>query len=222
MITNLFSVFDPRTAFFSLSWIILIIILVLTRSKIWKLKNPLKKVIETVLNSIKIEVKFTLSKTEKRTELLIIIVFSSIILINFRALYPQVFSITSHLTVTLPVSIIFWLSLILFGWTKNTNHILSHLLPQGTPTALMSFIVIIELTRNLIRPITLCVRLTANLIAGHLLMSLLGNFIINVSSSLSLFLFIIPIVLTILEAAVACIQAYVFITLITLYTTETK
>jgi len=84
------------------------------------------------------------------------------------------------------------------------------------------FIVFIELVRNIIRPITLCVRLTANLIAGHLLITLLGNALINLSFVSFLFSFFIPLLLTILETAVAFIQAYVFITLVTLYTTEVK
>jgi len=100
--------------------------------------------------------------------------------------------------------------------------ILSHLVPQGTPNALIIFIVLIELVRNLIRPITLSVRLTANLIAGHLLISLLGGAIIRVTAFTGVFFIVIPLLLTVLELAVACIQAYVFITLITLYTTEVK
>jgi len=153
---------------------------------------------------------------------MIILTFILILSINFLALYPQVFSPTSHLVVTLPLSLIYWISLILFGWTKNTNHILSHLVPQGTPAALIIFIVIIELVRNIIRPITLCVRLTANLIAGHLLISLLGNALVNISPLLIPIYIPVPLILTILESAVAVIQGYVFITLITLYTTEVK
>jgi len=99
---------------------------------------------------------------------------------------------------------------------------LTHLVPQGTPTALISFIVIIEIIRSMIRPITLCVRLTANLIAGHLLLTLLRNSLISIRVIYSLTILIIPAVLTTLETAVACIQAYVFITLVTIYTTETK
>ena len=86
----------------------------------------------------------------------------------------------------------------------------------------MSFIVLIELVRNIIRPITLCVRLTANLIAGHLLITLLGNSLISISSKISFLSVVAPLTLTVLESAVACIQAYVFITLITLYITEVK
>jgi F-type H+-transporting ATPase subunit a len=105
---------------------------------------------------------------------------------------------------------------------NNYNHIITHLLPQGTPLPLISFIVLIETIRNVIRPITLCVRLTANLIAGHLLITLLGNSLMLTSSVISTPITLIPLILTILETAVAGIQAYVFITLITLYTTEVK
>jgi len=153
---------------------------------------------------------------------MIMLVFVTIISLNVLALYPQIFSPTSHLIITLPLSLIFWISIVIFGWIKNTNHMLAHLLPQGTPNVLIMFIVVIELVRNIIRPITLCVRLTANLIAGHLLISLLGNSLIRIRVAFTILSMIIPTTLTILEFAVACIQAYVFITLVTLYTTEIK
>jgi len=222
MIINLFSVFDPSSSILSLSWLIILLAITFIPLWIWKISFPFSKIRKKLIRTFKKEVTFTLNKKEKSRDTIIIIVFILILIINFLALYPQIFSPTSHLTVTLPLSLIFWLSLILFGWIKNTNHILAHLLPQGTPPALIMFIVIIELVRNIIRPITLCVRLTANLIAGHLLISLLGNALNSIAILRSLIAMPIPMLLTILESAVACIQAYVFITLITLYTTEVK
>jgi len=222
MITNLFSVFDPSSSTLSIAWLLFFILPLTIRKKWWIIRNPITKVTLAIIGNFKKEVRFTLNKTEKRTELIIITAFLIILLINFLALYPQVFSVTSHLTVTLPLSLTFWLGIILFGWTKNTNHMLSHLLPQGTPVVLMSFIVIIELTRNIIRPITLCVRLTANLIAGHLLITLLGNALSRLRVLPNILTTPVSLTLSILESAVACIQAYVFITLVTLYTTETK
>jgi F-type H+-transporting ATPase subunit a len=92
--------------------------------------------------------------------------------------------------------------------------------PQGTPRILIPFIVCIETIRNIIRPGTLAVRLTANIIAGHLLLTLIGN----TGNSLSLFLLTIiltrQIALLILESAVAIIQSYVFAVLSTLYSRE--
>src|SRR5882672_8808545 len=95
---------------------------------------------------------------------------------------------------------------------------LAHLVPQSTPPFLISFIVLIETVRNLIRPLTLAVRLTANIIAGHLLITLLGNQIVaNESLILSPLIVRTQLILLLLETAVALIQAYVFAILTTLY-----
>lgn len=222
MINNLFSVFDPRSTFLSLSWGIPALTLTLMRKKIWLAKRNWRKLISAITINFKKEVKFSIVKTEKGTELMVITLFLMIILLNFSALYPQNFSVTSHLSFTMPLSLSMWITVVIFGWYNKTNHMLSHLLPQGTPSALIAFMVLIELTRNLIRPITLCVRLTANLIAGHLLITLLGNLIIRINIQVSIIIIVSPLILSILESAVACIQAYVFMTLITLYTTEIK
>lgn len=97
---------------------------------------------------------------------------------------------------------------------------LAHLVPVGTPRFLIPIIVIIETIRNIIRPITLSIRLAANIVAGHLLLTLLGsqgpNLII-----INLILLIVGIILLLLlEVAVACIQSYVFTILSSLYLNE--
>ena len=84
----------------------------------------------------------------------------------------------------------------------------------------MPFIVIIETIRNIIRPITLSVRLAANLTAGHLLLILLGESMVNSRILIILTVTIAQFALITLEAAVAVIQAYVFATLSTLYASE--
>lgn len=96
----------------------------------------------------------------------------------------------------------------------------AHLVPQSTPGALMPFIVVIESISNLIRPGTLAVRLAANIIAGHLLITLLGNQTTVAGISIISVLLAVQILLLILECAVATIQAYVFAVLSTLYSSE--
>ena len=96
----------------------------------------------------------------------------------------------------------------------------AHLVPQGTPGPLIPFIVLIETIRNVIRPGTLAVRLAANIIAGHLLLTLLGSTGPSLSISLVTLLLISQILLLTLEAAVAVIQSYVFAVLRTLYARE--
>lgn len=96
----------------------------------------------------------------------------------------------------------------------------AHLVPQGTPSVLIPFMVCIETISNIIRPGTLAVRLAANIIAGHLLITLLGNTGPSLAITLLGFLVIGQIALLILESAVAIIQSYVFAVLRTLYSSE--
>lgn len=96
----------------------------------------------------------------------------------------------------------------------------AHLVPQGTPSVLIPFMVCIETIRNIIRPGTLAVRLAANMIAGHLLLTLLGNTGNSLSFYLVSLLVVAQIALLVLESAVAIIQSYVFAVLRTLYSRE--
>jgi len=100
------------------------------------------------------------------------------------------------------------------------NNLLAHLVPVGTPRFLMPVMVVIETVSNIIRPLTLSIRLAANIVAGHLLLTLLGSqgptlgYLSLIGLILGLFL------LLLLEVAVACIQSYVFTILRSLYLNE--
>lgn len=96
----------------------------------------------------------------------------------------------------------------------------AHLVPQGTPPVLIPFIVCIETIRNFIRPGTLAVRLAANIIAGHLLLTLLGNTGPSLNIIILSLLIFAQIALLVLESAVSIIQSYVFAVLATLYSRE--
>ncbi|NEV49085.1 ATP synthase F0 subunit A [Wolbachia pipientis] len=112
------------------------------------------------------------------------------------------------------------MSLILFRFYEYFNIFIAHLIPLGTPFILIRFIVIVESIRILIRPLTLSIRLTANIISGHLLLSLLSNLIINLNIFILSLTITIQLILLILEISVSLIQAYVFSTLLTLYRSE--
>lgn len=223
MITNLFSIFDPSTKFLielSLNWISIITLLLIIPNLYWILPNNLNLIYNKLINSLFNEFKIILKKNNNNFNLIFISLFILIIIYNFIGLFPFIFTRTRHLSINLSLAIPLWLRIIIFGWINLTNHIFTHLVPQGTPKILIPFIVLIESIRNIIRPITLTIRLTANIIAGHLLLTLLGN----IGSKISIFL--IPLLLTtqiillILESAVAIIQSYVFSVLITLYIRE--
>lgn len=100
------------------------------------------------------------------------------------------------------------------------NFIAAHIVPYGTPGALLVFMVLIERVRNLIRPLTLAVRLGANIIAGHLLLSLVGGAVRGVVFGSAVYF--VLLLLIVLEMAVAVIQGYVFVTLMVLYFSEVE
>lgn len=224
MITNLFSVFDPSTTIFniSLNWISTFIGLLIIPSLFWIIPTRFQIIWINILITLHKEFKVLLGNNGHNGRTLIIIsLFSLIIFNNFLGLFPYIFTRTSHLTITLSLALPIWLSFIIYGWINNTQHIFTHLVPQGTPPILIPFIVCIETIRNLIRPGTLAVRLTANIIAGHLLITLLGNTgPLSSNYFILIIILITQILLLTLESTVAIIQAYVFTILNTLYSRE--
>lgn len=222
MITNLFSIFDPTTNYnLNLNWLSCLLVLLIIPLKFWLLPNNYsliyKKIIILLYNEFKVIVNI---KNNNKFNIIFISLFSFIILNNFLGLFPYIFTATRHLTLNLTLALPLWFSLLLYGWIKKTNHIFTHLVPQGTPFVLIPFIVCIESIRNIIRPITLTVRLTANIIAGHLLLTLLREIGPNLNPLLSPIIIISASILLTLESAVAIIQSYVFSVLITLYSSE--
>lgn len=223
MIINLFSIFDPSTNIFNLSlnWLSSILGILFFPIIFWFLPSRLRIFWNKIFTTLHKEFKILIGvHSFNGTTFIFISLFSYILFNNFLGLFPYIFTSTSHITITLSLALPIWLSFMLFGWINNTKHIFAHLVPQGTPPLLIPFIVLIETIRNVIRPGTLAVRLSANIIAGHLLLTLLGNTGNSLSTVLLSFLIITQLLLLILEAAVAVIQSYVFTILSTLYSRE--
>lgn len=139
---------------------------------------------------------------------------------NLLGLLPHSFTPTTQLSINLGIAVPLWAGTVVTGFRNKTKASLAHFLPQGTPTPLIPILVIIETISLFIQPVALAVRLTANITAGHLLMHLIGGAtlaLINISTLTALITFVVLILLTILEFAVAIIQAYVFTLLVSLY-----
>nr|YP_006503887.1 ATP synthase F0 subunit 6 [Mastotermes darwiniensis]AFM92387.1 ATP synthase F0 subunit 6 [Mastotermes darwiniensis]UZC33338.1 ATP synthase F0 subunit 6 [Mastotermes darwiniensis] len=224
MMTNLFSVFDPSTSTFNLplNWLSTIMGLLFIPSTMWLIPSRHFLLWNMILMNLHKEFKNLLGENQvnKGSTLMFISLFSMIMFNNFMGLFPYIFTSTSHLVMTLSLALSLWLTFMIYGWVNNTQHMFIHLVPQGTPGILMPFMVCIETVSNLIRPGTLAVRLAANMIAGHLLLTLLGNNGPSMSIPLLIILIIAQIALLILESAVAIIQSYVFAVLTTLYSSE--
>nr|YP_009538069.1 ATP synthase F0 subunit 6 [Limenitis fortuna]AYN60825.1 ATP synthase subunit 6 [Limenitis fortuna] len=223
MMNNLFSIFDPSTNIFNLSinWTSTLIGLMFIPYSFWLIPNRHFILWNFISSKLHMEFKTLLGPNSFNGSTFIFIsLFFFILFNNFLGLFPYIFTSTSHLNISLSLSLTLWLSFMIYGWINNTQHMFIHMIPQGTPTILMPFMVLIETISNIIRPGTLAVRLTANMIAGHLLLTLLSNTGTNMPNYLLFILIIIQILLLILESAVAIIQSYVITILSTLYSSE--
>uniref|UniRef100_UPI0030FE34CA ATP synthase F0 subunit 6 n=1 Tax=Isopisthus parvipinnis TaxID=1154653 RepID=UPI0030FE34CA len=146
-----------------------------------------------------------------------------LITLNILGLLPYTFTPTTQLSLNLGLAVPLWLATVLIGLRNQPTAALGHLLPEGTPTPLIPVLIIIETISLFIRPLALGVRLTANLTAGHLLMQLTSTaafVMLSMMPTVAVLTTILLFLLTLLEVAVAMIQAYVFVLLLSLYLQE--
>lgn len=221
MIINLFRVFDPATRnILSLNWIRSALFLIIIPIPYWfspSRYHILFKIIELIIfKEFKIISSYCFANI-----ILFISTFIFIAINNFIGLFPYIFTASSHITFRLSLSLSIWLGIIIYRLVNFFNDTMAHLTPIGTPPILIPFIVIIESIRIIIRPLTLAIRLSANIIAGHLLLTLLGNSGEIINLNIILILIITgQTALFLLELSVSIIQAYVFSVLIVLYRRE--
>nr|YP_010729891.1 ATP synthase F0 subunit 6 [Parnassius hannyngtoni]WEF74762.1 ATP synthase F0 subunit 6 [Parnassius hannyngtoni] len=223
MMSNLFSIFDPSTNLLNLplNWISTFIGLMFIPYSFWLIPNRHYIFWNFITNKLHNEFKMLLGiNSFNGSTFIFISLFTFILFNNLLGLFPYIFTSTSHLTLSLSISLSLWISFMLYGWINNYQHMFIHMIPQGTPSILMPFMVLIETISNIIRPGTLAVRLTANMIAGHLLLTLLSSTNSNLSFLMLFILIFMQILLLILESAVAIIQSYVISILSILYSSE--
>nr|QHD48160.1 ATP synthase F0 subunit 6 [Hydrophis platurus] len=152
------------------------------------------------------------------TNLLLFILIS-----NLLSLLPYTFTTTSQLSTNMTLAIPLWMATVIMGALTKPTMSLAHMLPEGSPTPLIPFMILIETISLIMRPLALGVRLTANITAGHLLITMVSSTtltIIHTHTTLSILPTTLLLLLTVLELAVACIQAYVFTLLVILYLQE--
>nr|APL97239.1 ATP synthase F0 subunit 6 [Garjajewia cabanisii] len=219
MMTNLFSIFDPSTTNILFSnWVAMLMPILLSPVLIWTSPSRSSFLSSIFTNYIFKEFK-PLIKKSSYFLIFPVALFTFIAYNNLFGLAPYIFTAPSQLVFTITLSLPIWTTLMLYGWLNNTSNLLTHLIPQSTPVFLMPFMVLVETISNMIRPLTLAVRLTANMVAGHLLIVLLNSADLS-SILLTPLIFSAKQMLLLLELAVAFIQAYVFSVLVTLYAAE--
>nr|YP_009003592.1 ATP synthase F0 subunit 6 [Potomotyphlus kaupii]AGZ19077.1 ATP synthase F0 subunit 6 [Potomotyphlus kaupii] len=183
----------------------------LTTMQTWALFNTTKQLM------------MPLSIPGQKWSLALLSLMMMLISMNLLGLLPYTFTPTTQLSMNMALAVPLWLATVLIGLRNQPTTSLGHLLPEGTPTMLIPPLVIIETISLLIRPLALGVRITANLTAGHLLIQLISTAALSMLTAmptLMLLTTVVLLLLTILEIAVAMIQAYVFVLLLTLYLQE--
>nr|WNH21743.1 ATP synthase F0 subunit 6 [Stathmonotus stahli] len=146
-----------------------------------------------------------------------------LITLNMLGLLPYTFTPTTQLSLNMAFAFPLWLATVIIGMRNQPTHALGHLLPEGTPTLLIPVLIVIETISLFIRPLALGVRLTANLTAGHLLIQLIATaafVLLPLMPTVAILTSALLFLLTLLEVAVAMIQAYVFVLLLSLYLQE--
>nr|ATU85129.1 ATP synthase F0 subunit 6 [Salvelinus namaycush] len=146
-----------------------------------------------------------------------------LITLNMLGLLPYTFTPTTQLSLNMGLAVPLWLATVIIGMRNQPTAALGHLLPEGTPVPLIPVLIIIETISLFIRPLALGVRLTANLTAGHLLIQLIATaafVLLPLMPTVAILTSIVLFLLTLLEIAVAMIQAYVFVLLLSLYLQE--
>jgi len=152
--------------------------------------------------------------------------FMFIFFSNFFGLIPYSFTVTSHIIVTFAMAITVFAIVLLVGFWTHGLHFFSLFVPSGAPLWIMPVIVPIEVISFLSRPISLSVRLCANMLAGHTMLKVFAGFVVTMlgAGGVLAFFSFAPIVagvaITALEVLVAAIQAWVFALLTCIYLNE--
>jgi len=182
-----------------------------------KIQLVLEKMYNVVLNILSDNIR---SKKGQTYFPIIFYIFFFVALNNEIGLIPYSFSLTSHISMTFAFAMSNFIAINIIAFRKHGLNFFSILLPAGTPILLGFLLVPIELISYVFRPLSLAIRLFANVMSGHALLQVILSFSMILSMSLSIFQFgllgIIAI-LIVLETAVSLIQAFVFAILISIY-----
>ena len=143
--------------------------------------------------------------------------FMFVLFCNMVGMLPYSFTVTSHIIVTLVMALFIFIAVTIIGFIKHGFKYFSIFVPSGVPTVLLPLITIIEIISYLSRPVSLSVRLFANMMAGHTMLKVFGGFVVSLGILGGWLPLSFSVALTGLEILVAFLQAYVFAILTCIY-----
>ena len=154
---------------------------------------------------------------------LVFSLFMFVLTANMLGMIPGFFTVTSHIIVTFALAMLVIGTVVVYGFMKHGTHFLGLFVPSGVPAWLLPFIVVIEVISFLSRPISLSLRLFANMLAGHIALKVFGGFVVSLGAAgvgyaiLAPLPLLMAVALPALEFLVAFLQAYVFTVLTCIY-----
>jgi F-type H+-transporting ATPase subunit a len=143
--------------------------------------------------------------------------FMFVLFCNMLGMLPYSFTVTSHIIVTFALAAVIFIGVTIIGFVNHGTGYLKLFIPSGVPLFLLPLIVIIEIISYLSRPVSLSVRLFANMMAGHTMLKVFGGFVISLGILGGLLPLSFTVALTGLEILIAFLQAYVFAILTCIY-----
>lgn len=211
------------TLFMFISCALVVALVALSTRNATLIPNRWQSVVEMLYDFVANLVSENIGKAGTKYFPLVFSVFTFILFSNLVGMVPYSFTITSHLVLVLALGLSLFIGITIIGFLNHGLHFFSMLLPEGTPMWLAPALVVIELISYLSKPLSLSIRLFANMMAGHTLLKIIAGFgwqIFTIGGFAAIGGFI-PLILLValmgLEFAVAMIQAYVFSLLICSY-----
>lgn len=179
--------------------------------------NRLQATVEILYNFVATMITDNAGKEGMKYFPLIFTLFIFILIANLVGMIPYGFTVTSHIIVTFALAMLVFIAVTIIAFLRHGARFFSFFLPEGTPLWLAPLMILIELFTYLSRPVSLSMRLAANMIAGHALLKVLAGFIVMLGILVGWLPIPLIVVLTGFEIFVAALQAYIFTILTCVY-----
>lgn len=147
----------------------------------------------------------------------VLTLFTFILFANVLGLIPYAFTVTSHIVVTLALALVVFIGATIIGFMRNGAGYLKLFVPSGVPALLLPLVILIEIVSYFIRPMSLSIRLFANMMAGHMMLKVTAGFVVMLGLAAGWLPLVAMVGLMGLELLVAVLQAYVFALLTCMY-----
>ncbi len=213
--------FTNSALYMVIATVLLIGSLLLATRKRAMVPSRLQVVAESMYNFIYDLTKSSIGESGHKYFPLIFSLFGFILLCNVLGLTPYSFTPTSHVAVTLGLAMIAFICIVICAIVHNgIIGFFAMFIPSGVPLWMAPMIFVIEFFSFLIRPVTLSVRLFANMVAGHVLLKVVAGFILTLGVTFGFLPFLFDAIMIGFELFVACLQAYIFAVLVCAYLSD--